>query len=167
MPNLQVQRPLTEEALFQLLSNHPAFKNRNVALSTATITLSAEKHDGCLLLLDRAAGVTVTLPKATGSGAKFEFAIKTLATSNSYIIKVGNTVDIMQGVIMALSDGSDNTIGWETAADSDTITMNRTTQGTTKIGHKLVLEDIASGVWAVSGAISQSGTEATPFSAGV
>lgn len=167
MPNYEFARPLTEEQTHRLLSTHPAFSNPLVALSIAAVTLSPEKHDGRTLLLDRAAGVAVTLPKATGSGAKYKFRIKTLATSNNYIIKVGNTTDIMQGVIMALSDGSDAVLGWETAADSDTITLNRTTQGTAKVGHVIEVEDIASGVYAVSGMISQSGTEATPFSAGV
>lgn len=167
MPNYEWQLPLTSERIHQILSNHPAFSNKTVALSIAAVTLTPEKHADRTLLLDRAAGVAVTLPKATGSGAKYKFRIKTLATSNNYIIKVGNTTDILQGLIMALSDGSDAVLGWETAADSDTITLNRTTQGTTKVGHWIEVEDIASGVYAVSGQIAQSGTEATPFSAGV
>lgn len=167
MPNLALQRPLSEEGLHQILGAHPEFSNRLFGLSAATVTLSAEKHADRTLLLDRAAGVTATLPKATGSGAKYRFRIKTTATSNDYIIKVGNAVDIMQGVIMALSDGSNAVLGWETAADSDTITLNRTTTGTAKVGHVIEVEDIASGVYAVSGNIAQSGTEATPFSAAV
>lgn len=167
MPNIALQRPLTEEMLHQLLSGHPAFSSKAVGLSAATYTLSHEKHADRTMLLDRAAGVTVTLPKAQGTGHKFKFRIKTTATSNSYIIKVGNTTDIIQGVIMALSDGSNAVLAWEAGATDDTITFDRTTTGTAKVGHVVELEDIAAGVWAVSGSIAQSGTEATPFSATV
>jgi hypothetical protein len=69
---------------------------------------------------------------------------------------------------MALSDEAGNPVkGWEAGATDDTITLNRGTTGTAKVGHRLMIEDVASGVFVVSGAIAQSGTEATPFSSAV
>lgn len=167
MPNIALQRPMSEEGLHQLLSSHPDFSSKAVGLTAAAYTLSHEKHADRTMLLDRAAGSTITLPKAIGSGHKFKVKIKTTATSNSVIVKVGNTTDIIQGVIMALSDGSNAVLGWEAGASDDTITFDRTTTGTAKVGHWIELEDIAAGVWAVSGQIAQSGSEATPFSATV
>jgi phage terminase large subunit-like protein len=79
-------------------------------------------------------------------------------------VQVANGTDIIQGVIMALSDDAGNPVkGWEAGASDDTITLNRGTTGTAKVGHSISIEDIASGVFAVTGSIAQSGTEATPF----
>ena len=133
----------------------------------AALTLTVAAHDGKTILLDTAAGSTVTLPAASGSGAIFKFCISTTATSNSHIIKVANASDTMKGLISALSDGVDNMIGWLAAAASDTITFNRTTTGTAAVGQYVEIQDIATNVFAVSGLIAQTGTEATPFSATV
>lgn len=133
----------------------------------ATLTLTEAAHDGKTILLDTATGSVVTLPAASGSGAKFRFKVSVTATSNSHIVKVADATDIIQGVILAMSDGSAAALGWEAGAADDTITLNRSTTGTAKIGHYLELEDIAANTWAVHGIIAQSGIEATPFSAGV
>lgn len=132
-----------------------------------TLTLTRDAHDGKTILLDTAAGSTVTLPAASGSGARFRFQVSVTATSNSHVVKVANATDIMQGVILALSDDTAAVKGWETGSDSDTITFNRTTTGTAKIGHFVEVEDIKTGVFAVHGIIAQNGVEATPFSAAV
>jgi len=139
---------------------------RLVAAGSA-LTLTVAAHDGKTILLDTAAGSTVTLPAASGTGAIFRFWISTTATSNSHIIKVANASDTMKGIISALSDGADNMVGWLAAAASDTITFNRTTTGTAAVGQYVEIQDIATNVFAVSGLIAQTGTEATPFSATV
>ena len=56
---------------------------------------------------------------------------------------------------------------FNTAADSDTITMNGTTTGGVSIGDEITLIDIASNQYMVKGILTASGTEATPFSASV
>lgn len=133
-----------------------------------TLTLTRDTHDGKTILLDTAAGSVVTLPASSGSGARFRFQVSVTATSNSHVIEVANATDIFQGILLALSDDAGAVVkGWETAADSDTITLNRTTTGTAKVGHFIEVEDIKEGVFAVHGIIGQSGTEATPFSAAV
>ena len=133
----------------------------------ATLTLTVAAHDGKTILLDTAAGSIVTLPASSGSGARFYFKISVTATTNSHIIKVANATDIIQGVVFALGDDAAALSGWEAGATDDTITFNRTTTGTAKIGHFVELEDIVSGKWAVHGLIAQSGAEASPFSATV
>lgn len=133
----------------------------------ATKTLTAA-DDGKTVLLDTAAGSVVTLPAASGSGNHFRFQVKTTATSNSHKIQVANGTDIIQGVILELSDDAGAVAkGWEAGASDDTITLNRGTTGTAKVGHFIEIEDIASGVFAVHGTMAASGTEATPFSSAV
>jgi hypothetical protein len=168
MPNLEFPLPLDLNRVHQILSTHPEFSNRLVDLTVATITLSAEKHGDRTMLFNKAAGVTVTMPKATGSGLRYRFLVKSLATSNSYIVKVGNTTDIIQGsVLVSDTDTAGTATAFSAAADSDTITLNRGTTGSVTIGEWLVLEDIASGVYAVNGILSNTGNGATPFTAAV
>lgn len=134
----------------------------------ATLALTEATHDGKTILLDAAAGSVVTLPAATGSGARFKFTVKALATSNSHIVKVANSSDIIQGVLTTVDTDTAGTVtGWATAVADDTITMNRTTTGSTMRGEGFELEDIASNLWAVRGTLANTGAGATPFSATV
>lgn len=135
-----------------------------ITITAATRALT--KNDaGTTLNLSRLAGITATLPAATGSGRWFEFFVLTTVTSNNYIIQV-TTTDVIQGFALAGQDSADTVVLWETAADSDTITMNGTTKGGVR-GDSIILKDVSSGVWQVRMLGSASGTEATPFSAAV
>ena len=138
-----------------------------IATLTASTIITQESHD-CKTLLMGASGaaLTFTLPAALGTGAKFKFIVSVVNTSN-YLIKVANATDTMDGKVLSAADTDDTVRGWETAADSDTITLNGTTTGGVSIGDYVELEDIASGQWAVSGVTTSSGAEATPFSATV
>ena len=168
MPAYEWNEPLDPVRLHKILSSHPEFSNRLVDLSVAAVTLTQEKHGDRTMLLNRAAGVTVTLPKATGSGLRYRFRVKTVATSNSHIVKVGNTTDIIQGSIsISDTDTAGTTTAFSTAADSDTITLNRTTSGSVTVGELIEIEDIGVGVYSVNGLLSNTGSGATPFSATV
>lgn len=134
---------------------------------TAASTLKRETHAGRTMSLQLLAGFATTLPKSTGSGDKYKFVIGVVNTSGSYIVKVGNTTDIIQGTVHTTSDGSAAVLGYNTAADSDTITINGTTTGGLTIGDWFEVTDLKSGVYAFTGVTSSSGTEATPFSAAV
>ena len=139
---------------------------RGVAAGS-TLAVTEALHDGKVIKLDTATGSVCTLPAATGSGARFKFMVSVLATSNSHIVKVASASDIMQGVIAQANDTDGSVSAWETAADSDTITLNRTTTGSVTRGEWVELIDIAANLWLVTGLISGTGTEATPFSATV
>lgn len=141
---------------------------RIVSATAATLAVSEAAHDGKTIVLNRAGGVTATLPPATGSGARFRFLLGTALSAASHIIKVtGN--DVMFGNIIANStdDTPDLAQPWPTAADSDTITLDGTTTGGLALGDFVELEDFAADKWAVHGVVTASGTEATPFSATV
>lgn len=144
----------------------PAIKSLPVA-DAATMSLTPAEQGGRTVILDTVAGVVATLPAATGTGNKYRFVIKVLATSNSYIVKVANATDVLIGIILALTDGSNAVIAWAAGATDDTVTLNRSTTGGVSLGEFVEFHDIALNTWAVSGVISQSGSEATPFSATV
>lgn len=134
----------------------------------ATKTLTAA-NDGNTILLDTAAGTVVTLPAATGTGNKFRFIVSVLATSNSHIVKVANSTDIMQGCAFVVDTDGTNVVDnfMAVAASSDTITLNRSTTGSVTLGEEITVEDRASGIWHVSATLSCTGTPTTPFSATV
>ena len=90
--------------------------------------------------------------------------VKTTFTGSSTVKVVGN--DVMTGFAELLQDAADTVVAFETAADSDTITMNGTTTGGL-LGTQIVLTDIAADLWAVSMVGAATGVEATPFSATV
>lgn len=139
----------------------------------ATKTLTAA-NDKQTIKLDTLAGSVVTLPAATGSGVRFKFLVTVLATSNSHKVQVANASDFMIGTIVGVSDDPATVKGWIAAnsgtvsTNSDTITLNRTTTGSVSVGEFFELEDVAANTWAVGASmITQSGAEATPFSAAV
>lgn len=138
---------------------------RIVNVTAATLAVTEAEHDGKIVTINRAAGCTVTLPAATGSGTKLQFIVGTTITSNNLIIQVTGD-DVMTGLALLAKDGADTVDAFETAADSDTITMNGSTKGGIK-GDSIELIDIAADLWWVRILASATGTEATPFSAAV
>lgn len=134
----------------------------------STISVTEKAHGARIIKLDTLAGTTVTLPASTGSMAKFKFIVTVLATSNNHIVKVANSSDVMIGMLLELSDDAANVAkGWPALAASDTITLNRTTSGSTVVGEWFEVQDIAVNQWHVSGVIAATGTEISPFSATV
>jgi hypothetical protein len=135
-----------------------------VNVTAATVTVTQADHANKTITLNRAAGITATLPAATGSGDKYRFVVATTFTGSGIIQVVGN--DIMTGMALISQDGGDTLVSFDTAADSDTITLNGTTTGGLK-GADVSLEDIAADTWFVNVRTAATGTEATPFSAAV
>jgi hypothetical protein len=113
--------------------------------------------------MNRAAGITATLPAATGSGNRYEF-IGAVDASGDQIIQVTGD-DTMAGVAY-LGNDSAGASCFYTADTSDTITLDGSTTGGLK-GWRVVCDDIAADTWAVTVMSEASGTEATPFSAAV
>ncbi len=129
---------------------------------TASTNLSQHRHGDGGVVVNNAAGVTLTLPPAAGRGTSIEVFIGTSVTSNNVIIKTSGT-DVMSGVLLLAPTAGGAVNGYGTAANTNTISLNGTTKGGLK-GDKLVLRDVASGLWRVDGSLTQSGTVATPFS---
>jgi hypothetical protein len=115
--------------------------------------------------LDTAAGSAVTLPAATGSGCRFKFLVTLLATSAAHIISAAGA-DVMIGAISgARIDSGNAVLGFAAQSTSNTITLNRTTTGSVSLGEYVEVEDVAAGIWEVTGFLTATGAAfATPFS---
>ena len=135
----------------------------NSTVTASTLTVTAADYNGQTINLSRAAGITVTLPAATGSNATYRFVVSTTVTSNSYKIQVANSTDVLNGSA-AVAGTTASVFG--TLPASDTLTMNGSTTGGLA-GSYVEITDIASGIFLVGGALVGSGTQATPFSAAV
>lgn len=136
----------------------------NLAISTSITELL---HDGKLLVLGGAGSArTMTLPAAAGSGCRFRFIVGAVNTSG-YLIKSASGADHMCGTVLSESSSdsaTDAVNSWTAGATDDTITLDGTTTGGISIGDWIEVVDIAAAKWAVTGVLTQSGTEATPFS---
>lgn len=138
---------------------------------TASATLGPADA-GTICTVNAAAGLTLTLPAATGTGRRYDIVIGTTVTSNSVVIKVASASDWFAGAIWAATDNAaDATIAFETATGaigsrSDTITLNGSTTGGLA-GDRFTFHDIGTGQWELTGWMSATGTEATPLSAAV
>ena len=130
---------------------------------TGNVTLSAADHSGRSVYLNKAAGIAVTLPAATGSGARYRLILAATVTSNTTTVTAASG-DYINGVIRGGTGSSGSADSWPTtAATNTTITLDGTTKGG-YIGDVIELEDMATNEWAISGQIKQSGTVATPIS---
>jgi hypothetical protein len=137
-----------------------------VNATASTLTVTQATHGGRATTLNRAAGIAVTLPAASGSGTVYEFVIGTTITSNTTTIKVANSSDTMTGSAYVISDNSAAVLGYKTGASDDTVTLNGSTLGGLK-GDTVRLVDVAANLYAVQVFSQATGTEATPFSATV
>lgn len=143
----------------------PYFDNYGiVTVTSATVTITDDVHVGQRVVLNRAAGVTATLPAASGSGNRYEFILAADATGD-HVIQVASSSDTMMGVAYLGNDAAGASCFY-TADTSDTITLDGSTKGGLK-GARVVLDDIAANTWAVIVMSEASGIEATPFSAAV
>ncbi len=137
-----------------------------VFLIAATVTITAVTHANLPLVLTRAAGVVATLPKASGSGNSYIFYVDTSVTTNSYKIQVANATDVINGLAFGLDGDGVPANAWSSGTTGDTVTMDGSTQGGIR-GDSVEILDVAAGLFVVKAYLTQSGTEATPFSAAV
>ena len=142
----------------------PYVSNYGITTVTASTTLTAAAHAGQTIVVNKASGATITLPAATGSGNRY--TITTIADqSGNLVIAVPDAANTMQGVAY-LGNDSAGASCFYTADTSDTVTLDGSTKGGYK-GARVELIDVAANVWNVFVVSEASGTEATPFSAGV
>lgn len=137
---------------------------------TATGNITEAANEGRVNLLAEVGGnalVTLTMPAATGSGARYKFFVGVVNTSNYVIQKAGS--DVFSGKA-SIWDADASTAGLVFAAagssSSDVFTMNGTTTGGGRIGDWVEFVDILAGVWAVEALLTcpAGSNPATPFS---
>ena len=155
----------------------------NVIDADSSTSLTVATHAGRIVHNDAAGAVTYTLPAVNATadsgisgpgpdlnnlnnvGATFTI-LNSITKTGDLVVQVANSTDVMSGGAFFIDDSSDNVVGFETVAASDTITLNGTTTG--GVTHAtIVCTVLATGLWTVS--VNTGGTSnlATPFSAAV
>ncbi len=137
--------------------------NPNIVV-TASLALIGQNVHLRAVVLKNAAGLTLTLPPAKGSGIQFTVLIQTPVSAASYIIKKAIAGDIIQGIIYEDVLVTPASTPFAAGATDNTITLNASTTGGLGIGDWFDFIDMASGIWAVSGNTAATGAVATPFS---
>ena len=155
----------------------------NIVDADASTSLTVASHAGRIVLNDAVGAVTYTLPAINANadsavagpgsdlnnqsniGSTFEIFASVTKTGN-LVVQVANANDVMVGSAIFIDDTSDNTVGFETVAASDTITLNGSTTGGVTFA-KILCTAISSTQWKVDVVSGCTGTPATPFSAAV
>jgi len=177
MANTTFQGPVTSKNGF--ITTGPA----NVVDADSSIALTVATHAGRIVHNNAAGAVTYTLPAINANsdsavagpgadlnnlsniGASFEIFVSITKTGD-FVLQVANANDVMVGGAKFIDDTSDNMVGFETVAASDTITLNGTTTGGVTFA-KVTCTAISSTQWKVDVESGCTGTPATPFSAAV
>lgn len=141
------------------------------SVTTATL-VPTTAQSGTIFSLNRAAGVTVTLP-AAAAGLFYEFHIGTTFTG-SFILQGASSSDTFQGMVfqldkdelgsvVALNEDID-TAGWNIPAAADyRLTMDADTDGRFIGGHIRCVA-ITDAIWLLNGHVFGDGTVSHSFS---
>lgn len=130
-----------------------------VSLSVTTQTLRRISNLALWLRTTIAATQTINLPASTGKGGYYRIFIGVTATGNK-IVRCNGATDTMQGQA-SMAGGTPGSFA--TAANSNTITLNGSTQGGV-LGTVVELWDVFPGVWSVQVNAIGTGVQVTPFS---
>ena len=129
-----------------------ATASRMVDLNATSLTITAATHDSRIVTLSHTAATsTVTLPDATGSGARYTFIVKAVNT-NSHIIKVPDASNVMKGSVNILDNDAAAQTAYAASGTDDTLTLNGTTTGG-QIGDWVEFVDLGTDTWAVRGSL--------------
>ncbi len=135
---------------------------RSIAAGS-TLTISEALHDGKTILLDTAAGCTITLPATPTIGMRVRFLVTVKPTSNQHRISAGSNT--IAGVANILDlDAAAQVAYSATAGSTATFDMNGTTKGGL-VGDWVELEAITAAIWAVNAQLRcpAGSNPATPF----
>lgn len=143
------------------LSQHRAGAREIIETAAAT-TLTAVQS-GALVLMDAAAGYTITLP-APIIGMQFEFLQTVTQTSGTQKIITSASTIFLLGEVLTFTTATASPAGF--AFDGSThvaYASNGTTSGGI-IGTRIKVEALSTTVWAITGVVVGSGTIVTPAS---
>ena len=136
-------------------------RNGGIITKTASATLS-DFEAGGPILINAAAGCTITLPAATGTGYQYFLYGAATQTADFVLNASTNGADVVG--IADLGNDSAGASRFYAAATSNTVTLNGTTKGGIK-GWRIIVTDFLTDEYHVEILSEASGTEATPFSA--
>lgn len=140
---------------------------RIVDATSASLAVSADSHDGKVIVLNRAAGMVITLPTITSSnyGAKFRFVVKTTFTGTASI-ESATAADVMLGHALMGNDTNNTVVDWPaTIGDGyNKIDLFGTANSTGGMaGQSIEITILGANLFYVEIRGDAAGTEATPF----
>jgi hypothetical protein len=152
------QRPLYDVARFK----KKIISATNVG---ATYTLSVDDTFSTVLL-DRAAGIVVTLPLAV-PGLVYDFYATVSVTSNAYKIITGAATEFLLGDMTSVDTDSSNAVASFTGNGTSHVSVNMTAANSNALGGlkgtHLRFTCLSTTLWMVEGTNQGAGTVATPF----
>lgn len=133
----------------------------------ATYTLSVD-NTFSTMLLDRAAGIVITLPLAV-PGLVYDFYATVSVTSNAYKIITGAATEFLIGDYTSVDTDSSNAVAVFTGNGTSHIAVNMTAAASNALGGlkgtHLRFTCLSTTLWMVEGVNQGGGTVATAFSA--
>jgi hypothetical protein len=150
----------------QLSTDVASYRKPIKSLEAATYTASVVES-GTMYVLNRAAGVVVTLPATADVGTYFDVMVGTTLTSNLYQIITAVGTELLVGkIVRAATDDSNATLAYPALVGSNyvSVDMDGSTRGGIK-GDSIRFTKINATTWLVYGNINATGVVATPFSA--
>jgi len=142
-------------------------KKRIISATTegATRTLKPAES-GAVILLDRAAGIVITLPAPTANAAiVYDFIVKTSVTSNAYTISTDAATTFLVGSVLNDDTDTADAVAWFCTTSAGT-TVTLSANGSTKgglVGSRYRLSSYDATHWLVEGVNKGSGDVTTPF----
>lgn len=133
------------------------------ALNDSGVSLTTSQS-GATILLDKADGLTITLP-ADAVGLTYRFVSTVDLTSSNYVIQGNSSNDLFKGGVLVVDDTTPEsaTMFKPDGSDDYICTMNGTTTGG-EIGTDITFTCVAANTWLVTGTVAANGTLATLFS---
>ena len=130
-------------------------------IETAAATTLTAKQSGALVLMDAAAGYTITLPVPV-KGMFFEFLQTVTQTSSTQKVITDASTTFLLGEVLTFTTATASPAGF---AFDGTTHVSIATNGTTSggiIGTRFKVEALSATVWAITGVVVGSGTIVTP-----
>lgn len=157
----------TNDEVRDLLDGSKVAHRPIISATDATVTLTAAQS-GSLVVLDRAAGIVVTLPEANADNAGWycDFVIKTTASgSNVYSIDASRAADLYYGHLnLEVTNAATGRAFFPDQSDDDKIVMGGSDNTTGKMaGGYFRVEIAAANMLVVNGTLQAAATPATPF----
>ena len=139
--------------------------SRIVTATASTLAVTEALHDGKVITLDRAGGIAVTMPEATGSGMVITFVVITKFTTDGTITLADTTNTALIGQASIVDSDTTDLIHMFTPGGTfDLVTLDGTNTGG-GLGCWIQYIDLATDVWSVQIIEAVGGTApATPFS---
>lgn len=130
----------------------------------ATLTLKQNQSGACVVL-DRAAGTTVTLPAGANKGTFYEFMVSVTKSGGSDKVITAAATELLVGSILNCdTDTSDAVAIWKALVGSAylSVNLNGSTKGGIK-GDRFRLTKLNDTTWQVEGVTNGTGVVITPF----